>query len=732
MIKNALNDTEFLKQLDQYRHKTIYAKIISLTVEEFPREEITGKVVSGSINVDGASAVRRTCSLSLIANDVNLNSFYWGLNTKFKLLIGIENHINSNYPKIIWFPQGIYVITNFSSSQNTNSYQISISGKDKMCLLNGDVGGTLTAISTVFDSDFAELEDKSQIASKVAIKTIIYKLVHQLGGEKMSNIIINDLDDYGLELLNYSADIPLYMIFDDNDEIDQVYIDGDILVYYNNKKKSLNELNDTNFKFKSLSPISNNTPTKVALVENGPAIYTISKKNKGETVGYKLTYITYAGELIGVAGNSLTSILDKIKQQLGDFEYFYDVDGRFIFQRVKTYLNVSYSPIPVVDFEDVKLILKEQGVLEEDIEDIISGNFAILEKKIYDAISEEIKINVISKISNKQYVTKDQYVIANIQATPFAYNFEGNQLITSMNNSPNLLNIKNDYIIWGVRKSINSDIEVPIHMRYAIDKKPSRYKSYEGNLYRSEDWDWRELIYQMAKDYINYNKKEDFLTKIANNNPEFLLGVTGYESYYMDMQGFWRQIYNPYPEEKEKDEFYATGEESEYWNKNIYEDPTKLNFWFDFLDTEGELKNFSVQAIGRRQKVVNDDKVKSIYFKSVPLAIFYTDSSDREKKEGYSYFRMGQGMDNFFDKSTQGKSAQEELNTLLYQHTCAQETISLSAVPIYYLNPNTLIYVKDDKNLDINGKYAITRFSIPLSHNGLMNITATKIVDKLL
>lgn len=686
MIKNTLNDTEFLKQLDQYRHKTIYAKIISLTIEEFPREEITGKVVSGSINVDGASAVRRTCSLSLIANDVNINSFYWGLNTKFKLSIGIENHINPNYPEIIWFPQGIYVITNFSSSQNTNSYQISISGKDKMCLLNGDVGGTLTAISTIFDSDYTELEDKSQIASKVPIKTIIYKLVHQLGGEKMSNIIINNLDDYGLELLDYSADVPLYMLFNDNDEIHQVYIDGEVQVYYKNQAVSLKNLENKGFKFKSLSPISNNSiPDQVTLEKNGTKKYTITKKVKGEAVGYKLTDITYAGELVGTAGNSLTSILDKIKQQLGDFEYFYDINGRFIFQRVKTYLNISWNPI-----------------INNDID------------------------------TSNSTGTKDSYVLPNVYATPFAYNFEGNQLITSMNNSPNLLNIKNDYTIWGVREPVNSDIEVPIHMRYAIDKKPSRYKSYEGNLYRSEDWDWRELIYQMAKDYMNYNKKDDFLTKIANNNPEFLLGVTGYESYYVDMEGFWRQIYNPYPEEKEKDEFYVTGEELEYWNKNIYEDPAKLNFWFDFLDTEGELKNFSVQAIGRRQKVVNDDKVKSIYFKSVPLAIFYTDSSDREKKEGYSYFRMGQGMDNFFDKSTQGKSAQEELNTLLYQHTCAQETISLSAVPIYYLNPNTLIYVKDDKNLDINGKYAITRFSIPLSHNSLMNITATKIVDKLL
>ena len=41
---------------------------------------------------------------------------------------------------------------------------------------------------------------------------------------------------------------------------------------------------------------------------------------------------TYNGELIAKAGETITSVLDKIKNMLGNFEYFYDVDGRFIFQ----------------------------------------------------------------------------------------------------------------------------------------------------------------------------------------------------------------------------------------------------------------------------------------------------------------------------------------------------------------------------------------------------------------
>jgi hypothetical protein len=40
----------------------------------------------------------------MVAQDVDINSYYWGLNTKFKLEVGVKNTIDSRYPDIIWFP----------------------------------------------------------------------------------------------------------------------------------------------------------------------------------------------------------------------------------------------------------------------------------------------------------------------------------------------------------------------------------------------------------------------------------------------------------------------------------------------------------------------------------------------------------------------------------------------------------------------------------------------------
>ena len=78
-----------------------------------------------------------------MAQDININEFYWCFKNKFKLEIGLKNFINDEYPDIIWFKQGTYLINSFNTSLNTDSYNISISGQDKMSMINGNLGGSL-------------------------------------------------------------------------------------------------------------------------------------------------------------------------------------------------------------------------------------------------------------------------------------------------------------------------------------------------------------------------------------------------------------------------------------------------------------------------------------------------------------------------------------------------------------------------------------------------------------
>lgn len=203
MKRNPINDKEFLYELSQFRQKEIYAKIIALDFEENPLEQIEGKVTGGSLNIDGSSAVRRTCNLSLVAKDVNISDFYWSVSNKFTLEIGVKNQINKEYPEIIWFSQGIYVITSFNVSLTNNNYNISISGKDKMCLLNGDIGGNLYA-----SIDFGRIDTYSDAYSVVKFEDLTQYVANKYYIYQDGKYVIST-SEYDPSQVYYTKDVVL-------------------------------------------------------------------------------------------------------------------------------------------------------------------------------------------------------------------------------------------------------------------------------------------------------------------------------------------------------------------------------------------------------------------------------------------------------------------------------------------------------------------------------------------
>ena len=819
-----LYDKNFLLKLDSYHHKVIYARVTALTFQENPIEYIEGRVTGGSISIDGASAVRRTCSLTIAAPEFNFNDYYWGLNTKFKLEIGVENHVDPKYPEIIWFQQGIYLITSFNVSRNTTSFTITLQGKDKMCLLNGDVGGSLES-----SIDFGTIQEEdingNWTITQVPIPEIIKNMVHTYAGEPYHNIIINDLDTYGLELLEYRYDIPMFLYRQHDNSIYNNVILNDVNTQCKIYKKEfshydeIQKKNQYNFievqdepmftldeiPFKYLDAFTdrllpNNDGTYVMKIKNKQGnweqidgedgYFNMAKIKYGQTAGYRFTDLVYAGDLIANVGDSLTSVLDKIKTMLVEFEYFYNLEGQFVFQKKKSFKQAIWQ------------------------------------------FNEE----------EKSYLPPE-----------YSYEFYGSNLISAFSNNPNLLNLKNDYSIWGEKEGI-SGAKIPIHLRYAIDKKPLQYSSIivqqsevddynnkygtvlppqlQSITYKKADsynitgnvieCDWREIIYQMAMDYYHYNFLDDFELRIAEANPDFYpSGRTGYEQYYVDMQGFWRELYNPdvaneeqtlqnkinqtstrindltieiqklkgniylydagrgdfaikpgdsttvqiekwekrrewieqlkNAEEaleiqsqlltelqlsfdkltEEKGAYYLTNEMGLlHWNIAVHEQPESLNFWFDFLDTEGELQQFSVKNIGNRSKPVNDTAIKSIYFRETPSVIYLAEDEDMiyGQESGYKYVKMPDKFENMFSISAQGKGAKDKLDELLYQHGYCVESVSITTVPIYHLEPNTRIYLHDD-DLGLDGDYIVSKITVPLTYNGTMQITATKAAE---
>lgn len=711
-MRDYLYDSRFLKQLDYHREKDIYIRIISLDLNDFPREEIVGRATGGSVNVDGASAVRRTCSLSMVAleDDPILTDTYWCYDNKFKLEIGIKNLVDKKYPDIIWFEMGIYIITSFSKSRSTNNLTISLSGKDKMCRLNGEVSGNI-----MMSTDFGTIEEITKVEetdpetnevketyhttiTKLPIYIIIQNALKEYAQERAENIIINDLDQYGYELWEYRGDEPMYLFIDTNTadysaQVINMTFNGDTVVEfadagYEGEQPTLKNFESCGGKFFSMNTLDPNYNIDATSIIFSNKECRVAKVDYGETAGYHRIPLVYNNDLVLNAGETVTTLLDKLKNMLGDFEYFYDLQGRFVFQKKNTYIQELFSPV------------------------------------------------------DGELVTPIMY------ASPYSYKFEDAQLFTAISNSPNINNLKNDFSIWGTRKSATGD-DLPIHARYAINTKPTKYTSLDwyqkdnnGELklkesskeFSIEDYDWRELIYQMAVDFYRHNQESDFLIKLAEANPQFIDGKTGYEQYYSDMQAFWRQLYNPEAEEQEDrlyddllDISYYKDGNKKYWNKQIHLDPNTLNFWFDFLDTGGELNNYGVNKIGSRSKVVNESSVKSIYFRETPEVLFIVSPVETLTDYGkmaYMPIWIQDSMQGLFYRSAQGASAVGKANELICQYSANVEGISLTSIPIYYLQPNTRIYVEGE------GDYTLDKISYSLAYNGTMSLNGNKILKQ--
>lgn len=964
-------DKDFLLELDKVREKEVYAKVTALTFQETPITTIEGRITQGSINVDGDSAVRRTCSLTIVAQNFDYSNYSWGMNTKFKLEVGIKNIINPNYPDIVWFNQGIFIITSFNTSRSATNFSISIQGKDKMCLLNGEVGGSIES-----SVDFGTIEDVDKYGviriTKLPIPDIIRNAVHHYAGEPYYNIVINDLDAYGLELLEYRYDDDMYLYRDINSPLyDNILINGEKPCSVSGKPdiKKLSDLgpNELEMLVDSLT----GTPNPVPVIMEGKEWY-VAKVSYGQTAGYRKTDLTYAGDLIANIGESITSVLDKIKNMLSDFEYFYNLDGQFVFQKKKSFVNTLWSPITKADTGE-EYNYPEFTDFPTDIE---IGYKCIVDGYLYTYEGE-------GKWAKGGYVDgkeSEQYVESLATSSIYSYMFSGAELITSFSNNPNMLNMRNDYSVWGNRQGTST--QIPVHMRYAIDLKPVFYKNYNGDIFTTQDmedvivfpeksklppvladgnfegewWDihdwaeryklltgafpegimgtygnrtckidlnqyfpagttwnanqplflfevnadgtlgntghnpregqtpaqsctahrysyftdrakdgirsyiydptipeavkliynkvdWREIIYQMAKDYYKHGQEDDFEIQIAKNNGDYYpTGMTGYEQYYTDINGFWRDIYNPELDDKiatktkekndydaiilalteekyttaqakayvdnetlienvpgnlplledmikyqadeiirleklnisnyqklaaantyltqlqlyyaklktkldnntdlsdaakkaidsyteSKEDYYQEEGYNQYWNKNVYEHPELLNFWFDFID-DGELTNFNVKTVGARPKVVNDTAVKSIYFRETPDVIFISDINEIDTNTAFRYIQV-QDIENMFSISAQGKSAKDRLDELIYSHGYCIESVTINAVPIYYLQANTRVHLFDEK-AGLNGDYIVSKITIPLGYNGTMSITATKAAENII
>ena len=704
-----LTDKEFLKKFDLETHKTQFIRIYVL---DFNTEHIIGslegKSTGGSCNLSGTSNMRRTANLTLLVDPYNTSPIYHNIteiqnlismNKKVKIETGYINTLGSlnYYPDydIIWFPLGTYVIKAGNISKNNSGINISLTLNDKCALLNGDMGGVIPAATVFSETELFNSTGDKRSVEKILLKDIIKNIVVEYGGEDPNNVIITDIDDYIVKVMKWSGKTDLYLITDKN---------------YFTTNKPEDDVEYSVFKY-------------------------------GDDIGYINEPFVYPGTLECKAGETVAIVLDKIKNTLGNFEWFYDVDGRFIFREIRNYLNKS------------------------NVEDILT-----LQLKDYTSYTDAFsKSNYVFDETNKS-------------------------LILSISNSPQFPNIKNDFVVWGAMKtasgatkplryhlSLRSKPTISTIPRLAIVykderqlyepiflnsdnyevisdlnnlKDPNKNKYYinkdSNNIINIYAWDEYEKVFRTHSDWILcylLPSEEDWRTELYYQGLEADNKTFSQNYYSAELNFEWPKICNilgiKLQDEKGQDKTQSLTEEIilPIYKSEMYSDIKTSNyeFWLDFLDGDGDnnqsIAPFTIDNIGRRSKIITDNNSNCVFPVEIPNYVLVEADGDNleeikiAENKGQTVIQVSSDIYKNLSLGGNHNSAFDKIKELLYLHTNYNESISLSIIPIYHLEPNMRITIFDN-DVSINGDYMIKTISIPLVPSGSSNISATKIIDK--
>lgn len=668
------NDKEFLYEIDTLQVAEEYVRVTALTWKDEPIQEVQGLVTDGSLTINGESAMRRAVNFSAAFEDnsfaqiTDVNNIF-SINKRIYLEKGIVNTTTKyrDYP-IIWQPLGEYIIISCSVSHDVGNVSVSVQAQDKMCLLNGTCGGTIPA-STQFDSYDTIDANGDWVLTQPPVVQIIREAVNHFGGEQLGKIIINDVDTKIKAVMRWLGTTPLYLTHSGEDY--------------------------------SLTTAYQENPDKIF--------------EYGDDVGYIYTDYIYNKELIGNAGDNVCSILDQIVSYLGgNYEYFYDVWGNFIFQEKKNYVNISHATIE------------------------------------------------IDNLKNSDY----KYDMLNGKR---AFDFSNLPIFTSFSNSPQYGNIKNDYVVWGMRKTAEG-LNLPIRYHLAIDEKPKIGNTYKVFFYVDPDdmiekavmpvqyatksdfpmqgaagvyyedlstekvYVWKWIVETPASnskyDYEDITNEIEWeeITTTDWRSELYLQGVAaeplGLKSnfYYTELANEWPKLYDL---------------RSGTWREEYLDDPRSIDYFLDFIDESTTVGKFSVNNIGRRSIIENSDDFNCVFENEIPdFVLIEVDQDDTEAKRkecedrAQKYIQVesdifkGLGLGGIYN------SCFNEIKMLLYEKTGYNESISMNCLPIYHLEPNIRIGAKDISS-DIYGDYMLNSMNIPLRAGGTMSINATRVTEKL-
>ena len=634
-----LADPEFLAEVDAYPNKEVYVRLNVIDYKGQAVGAIEGLATGGSLNINGSSAIRVSGNVSLVATKemqqiTSLDNLI-AMNKKVQVEIGYLN-VFSKYTDYtyIWFPLGELLIAQPQITHNETQINMSLQLKDQMCLLNGDLGGKLpAAVEFSPDTD----------GYATPIKELIILILTEFGNIPRNKIIIRGIEDRLQNMCRWADNQNVYLIKE------------------------------------------NNIPKKLTLVAPATIDENCQTFTYGSMIGYSNVDFVYPGKLSANPGETITSVLDKIKNALGNYEYFFDVEGNFIFQPIRNFLNVG------------------------------------------------------SEKENLTEALTDKYLDSGGDNAKALFEFKDLSLIKTISHTASYTQAKNDFNVWG--KKDNNAIryhlvidEMPILATktftfYAKELPSGYWIAYKNENEARAAFAKNHLVWdetsgrnqQINSQYLDW-RTYLYLDGVCNNSTNY---------YVKELIPNWYRVVNVHK---------LTNEQAQSVNWDYFLDnPNNYPYFLDIIDsTLSQINQFNIAKIGRKVENLSDDKVNCLFSYLPTNDVIYieagTEATARTREEcknGDKHCIQVQSSvySGISDKIT-ANSAFEKVRSVLHEYLGFKNSINITCLPLYHLQPNTRIRLTDPA-ADVSGDYMVNTLTVPLTANGTMSITATKALERI-
>ena len=130
------------------------------------------------------------------------------------------------------------------------------------------------------------------------------------------------------------------------------------------------------------------------------------------------------------------------------------------------------------------------------------------------------------------------------------------------------------------------------------------------------------------------------------------------------------------------------------------------------------------------------EKVNCIFSPNIPDLIIVKETDTNMiaalEQKGQNYISVSE---DFYNNECESNgltlySAFDSISNTLYNYLNYNNTINITCLPMFFLEPNIRIKLRDEAS-DIYGDYIIKSFSINLNNLSTMNITCTKVIDSI-